>query len=89
MGLAIFGLHLILVGYLVFKSGYATKWMGILLGVLLAIAGLGYMVDSFGRLLLPSYTASVAQVTFVGEVLLIFWLLWKGIKGFPKELEDS
>jgi hypothetical protein len=25
--------------------------------------------------------------TFMGEVLLIFWLLRRGIKGFDKELE--
>jgi hypothetical protein len=26
---------------------------------------------------------------FVGEVLPIFWLLWKGIRGFDKELENK
>jgi hypothetical protein len=28
----------------------------------------------------------IAQFTFVAEVLLIFWLLWRGFKGFEKEL---
>jgi hypothetical protein len=27
------------------------------------------------------------MVTYIGEVLLIFWLLGRGIKGFDKELE--
>ncbi len=85
IGLAIFGLHLIVVGYLAFKSAYIPKW----LGVLLVIAGIGYMVDSFGKFLVPNYNLTIAAFTFVGEVLLIFWLLWKGIKGFGKELANK
>jgi hypothetical protein len=83
IGLVIFGLHLLVVGYLAFKSGYIPKW----LGVLLVIAGVGYMVDSFGKFLVPNYNLTIAGFTFIGEVLLIFWLLWKGIKGFDKKLE--
>lgn len=89
IGLVIFGLHLLVLGYLVFKSGYASKWWGVLLSILLVIAGLGYLADSIGKFLLPNYNASIAQFTFIGEVLLIFWLLWKGIKGFDKELEKK
>ncbi len=83
IGLVIFGLHLLVVGYLSFKSGYIPKW----LGVLLAIAGIGYMVDSFGKFLVPNYNLTIAGFTFIGEVVLIFWLLWKGIKGFDKNLD--
>jgi len=86
IGLVIFGLHLILVGYLIFKSGYAPQWLGIVLGLLLAIGGIGYMADSFGKFILPGYSGTIAQFTFIGEVALIFWLLWKGIKGFDKRL---
>ncbi len=78
LGLVLFGLHLLVLGYLVFKSGFIPQW----LGILLVIAGLGYMVDSFGEFLIPNYSLSIARFTFVGEFLLIFWLLWKGIKGF-------
>lgn len=81
IGLAIFGLHLLVVGYLVFKSGYLPKF----LGILVVIAGLGYLIDSLGKLLSPSYNVTIALFTFIGEVLLIFWLLWRGIKGFNKE----
>jgi hypothetical protein len=42
------------------------------------VAGLGYLVDGLGTLLLPGYAAVVAQFTFVGEVALIGWLLIKG-----------
>ena len=31
VGLVIFGLHLLVVGYLAFKSGYIPKWLGVLL----------------------------------------------------------
>ena len=82
IGLVIFGLHLLVLGYLAFQSGFIPKW----LAVLLVVASIGYIVDSFGKFLLPSYNISLAQFTFVGEALLIFWLLWRGIKGFDKEL---
>jgi hypothetical protein len=80
IGLVIFGLHLLVLGYLVFKSGYIPK----VLGILLAVASLGYLIDSFGKILLPNYNLTIAMFTFVGELLLIFWLLWRGIKGFDK-----
>lgn len=78
IGLAIFGLHLFLLGYLVFKSGYFPK----ILGILVIVASSGYLIDSFGKLLLPNYNMTIAMFTFIGEVLLIFWLFWRGIKGF-------
>lgn len=83
IGLAIFGLHLLVLGYLVFKSGYLPKF----LGILVVIAGLGYLIDNLGKLLSPNYNVTIAMFTFIGEVLLIFWLLWRGIKGFDKEPE--
>jgi hypothetical protein len=89
IGIVFFGLHLLILGYLVFKSGYAPKWLGILLGFLLFAAGLGYLADSFGKFLVPHYSLTIAGFTFIGEVLLIFWLLWKGIKGFDKSLEQN
>jgi hypothetical protein len=82
MGLILFGFHLLVLGYLVFKSGYVPKW----LGVFLVLAGVRYTVDGFGKTLSPDYNLNIAQFTFVGEVLLIFWLLWRGFKGFEKEL---
>jgi hypothetical protein len=78
IGLVVFGLHLLILGYLAFKSGFVPKW----LSILLFVAAIGYIVDSFGRFLSPQYTLSLAQFTFIGEALLIFWLLWRGVKGF-------
>lgn len=79
--LILFGFHLLLLGYLTFKSGYAPKW----LAIFLLLAALGYIVDGFGKMLSPAYNLSISQFTFIGEVLLIFWLLWKGIKGFDNK----
>ena len=81
IGLAFFGLHLAVLGYVVLKSGYIPKF----LGLMLFVSGMGYLTDSFGKLLLPHYSIAISEFTFVGEVLLIFWLLWKGIKGFDSD----
>ena len=83
MALVIFGFHLLVLGYLAFRSGYIPKW----LGVFLVLASVGYIVDGVGKFISPNYNLNIAQFTFVGEVLIIFWLLWKGIKGFDQSLE--
>ena len=76
-------LHLFILGYLVFKSGYIlfkSVYIPRILGVLLIIAAFGYLIDNFGKLLLPNYDANIAMFTFIGEVLLMLWLLIKGWK---------
>jgi hypothetical protein len=50
-GLVIFGLHLVIVGYLVLTSGNMPR----VLGLLVIIAGLGYTIDTFSALLLPGF----------------------------------
>src|SRR5215207_949866 len=85
MGLILFGVHLLVLGYLAFSSGYIPKW----LGIFLVLASVGYTVDGIGKMLSPDYSLNLAQFTFIGEVLLIFWLLWKGFRGFDKELEKK
>jgi hypothetical protein len=74
ISLVLFGLHLVLIGYLTYRSGYAPR----VLGVLLVIAGAGYLLDSLGGILSNSYSANVSAVTFIGEALLMVWLLVKG-----------
>ncbi|MFB4275940.1 MULTISPECIES: DUF4386 domain-containing protein [unclassified Nonomuraea] len=73
-GLLLFGVHLVLLGHLAYRSGYAPR----LLGVLLVIAGLGYLVDSLGVILVPGFAPTASMFTFVGEALLMLWLLIKG-----------
>ena len=76
VGLVFFGIHLSILGFLVFKSGYIPK----ILGILLFVAGLGYFIDSFLIFLLPDYQATIATFTFIGEALFMLWLLFKGVK---------
>ena len=62
-------------GYLIFKSGFLPRF----LGVLLVIAGLGYLADFILFFLFPDVGATISEFTFIGEVLLILWLLIKGV----------
>jgi hypothetical protein len=83
IGLVFFGIHLLLLGYLIFKSGYIPKT----LGVLLIIAALGYLIDSFASFLLPNYSEYetifmliVVVPGVVGELSFTLWLLFRGAK---------
>ena len=73
------GLWLLPMGYLVFKAGFISK----IPGVLLIIAGFGYLIDTFARLLLPNYgatiIATIISVTLFGELVFPIWLLIKGV----------
>ena len=73
-GLFLFGLHLLVIGYLAYRSGYVPR----LLGVLLAVAGFGYAFDSLVAVLSPNPPVEVATFTFVGEFLLALWLVIRG-----------
>jgi hypothetical protein len=70
------GLWLFPLGYLVYKSGYMPKFIGILL----IIGCVGYVVDSFTLILLPEFKITFSEFTFLGEVIFPLWLLIKGIK---------
>ena len=76
IGLVFFGIHLVILGYLVFRSGYVPR----ILGIVLAIAGVAYVTDSFGRFLFPNYTLDLATFVGWGEALFMLWLLYKGLK---------
>jgi len=73
-GLVLFGIHLLLIGYLVLRSGSVPK----IIGIALAVAGIGYLADAAGTLLIPGYSISIAAVTGIGEVVLMVWLLING-----------
>jgi len=70
-----FGLWLLPLGYLVYKSGFFPR----ILGVLLMIACFGYLIDVFTFSLLPDVEVVISEFTFVGELLLLLWLLIKGV----------
>lgn len=76
IGFVFFGIHLALLGYLVFKSDYIPG----ILGVLLIVAGLSYLIDYLAIILFPSFDVAISQVLGWGELLFMFWLLLKGGK---------
>ena len=70
------GLWLFPLGYLIIKSNFIPK----LIGVLIIVAGFGYLVDSIALFLLPDLNLDFSQYTFIGELILLLWLLIKGVK---------
>lgn len=75
-GLIFFCIHLILLGYLVFISGFVPRIMG----VLLIICGMGYCIDTLKPFLYPGFNSGFITVTFFGELIFMLWLLIKGGK---------
>jgi Domain of unknown function (DUF4386) len=76
------GLWLFPFGILIIRSGFIPRF----LGILLFIAGSGYLASSFTSLLLPSYRHLVDQFASIleaGELPIIFWLLIWGAKVPP------
>lgn len=83
VGLILFALHLVLIGYLAFRSSYVPKFVG----VVVFICGLGYLLDSFGNVLVENFSAPVTGFTFLGEVVLLIWLLgWGSRVKLPKNI---
>jgi hypothetical protein len=79
IALVFFGLHLAVLGYLVYRSTYFPR----VLGVLLALAAAGYLLDSFTFFLVPGYDGALSPVVLapavVAELAMILWLLLKGV----------
>ena len=69
------GLWLLPLGYLVFKSGFLPR----ILGILLIIAGFGYLIDFFTFFLFPNFDTTISLFTWWGELLFALWLLIKGV----------
>src|ERR687883_1833127 len=79
LGMVFFGLHLGVLGYLVYQSGFLPR----ILGILMVVSALGYLADSFTGFLVPQQSDTLATVVVVtaliGELPLTLWLLIKGV----------
>jgi Domain of unknown function (DUF4386) len=74
------GLWLFPLGYLVIKSAYAPK----VLGVLLILAGLSWTAEFFAIFLAPDLPG-FASIPGLGELVFAVWLLVKGVKVHASE----
>ncbi len=83
IALVCFGVHLLLLGVLIVKSDYVPHVLGVLVG----LAGLGYIVGKLAFVLLPDYGDAllllIAVLAIPGEFGLTGWLLWRGGKDRP------
>jgi hypothetical protein len=79
VALIFFGCVCLIDGYLIFRSGYLPKAVG----VLMQIAGLSYLTNSFALILAPDFASRIFPAilvpAFVGEASLCLWLLVKGV----------
>jgi hypothetical protein len=70
-----FGLWLLPMGYLVIKSTYIPK----VIGFFLIITCIGYLLDFLIFYLKPDFGVTISEYTWLGELLMVLWLLIKGV----------
>jgi hypothetical protein len=79
IGLVFFGIHLVLLGYLISRSNFLPP----ILGWLTAVAGLCYLTNSFVNLLSPTLQhylyPYILMPSGVAELALCLWLLVRGV----------
>lgn len=79
LALLFFGFTFLLHGYLIFKSNFLPK----VLGLMIQLGGLCYLSNSFVFFLAPSVSGSlfpwILLPCFVAELSLALWLLVKGV----------
>jgi hypothetical protein len=80
ISLFFFGFHLILLGYLCYRSAYIPR----ILAVLLSIGGLSYILNSLTWFLFPTLVSMIYPAILIpssiGELFFSLWLLIKGVR---------
>jgi hypothetical protein len=87
ISLVFFGIYCLLIGYLVFRSDFLPR----ILGVLMAIGGLSSLTDSFAIFLLPKLAARLPDIMVLAgfaELSLCLWLMVMGVN-VPKWEEKA
>ena len=78
--LLFFGIHLVILGYLIYKLPYFPR----ALAILLLIGGLCYFINSITWFLFPAFVKTIYPAIlipcFAGELLFSLWLLIKGVR---------
>ena len=79
IGLVFFGFYCFLIGFVIYKTNAIPR----IIGVLYAIAGLCYLINSFTMFLSKGFAnpmfVYLAIPIFIGELSVCLWLLIKGI----------
>jgi hypothetical protein len=80
IGGVFFGLHLLVLGYLLYRS----ELFPAILGGLIVVAGIGYLTESFTFFLVPTYepiaSTLVVVTAVVGEMALALYLIVRGVR---------
>lgn len=86
IGLVAFGFHLVVIGYLIYRSGVTSK----ILSIVLMVAGTAYVVDTVAHMVLSNYAdletvflVIVAVPSVIGEAWFGLWLLLRAGKEQP------
>jgi hypothetical protein len=75
-----FGFHLLVLGYLLYRS----ELFPAILGALVVLAAVGYLTESFAFLLAPAYESLASTIVLVtavvGEMALALYLVVRGVR---------
>lgn len=79
IALLFFGFTCVLSGTLIFRSGYLPKFLGVLMG----LAGVSYLVATYGALFAPAFGQAISPwillPVLIGESAMCLWLLLMGV----------
>lgn len=78
VALVFFGFHCLAIGWLIFRSTFLPRF----LGVLLIVAGLIYLFSTWVYLVFPAVALSfdIQLLSYGAEIVLCLWLLVMGVK---------
>lgn len=80
IGLVFFGFVCLIESYLLFKSGYFPK----IIGILFFVAGVCYLTNSFALLIAPQFShIAILAPCLIAELFFSLWLIFKGVN-LPK-----
>jgi len=89
IALVFFGFHCVVLGYLLFRSTFLPR----ILGLLLAIGGLGYMVNIFANVIPPAMRSHLFPYIMlpagIAEISLTLWLIIVGVNASKWKAQAS
>lgn len=89
ISLVFFGFFCLLIGYLIFNSGLLPRFLGVLMG----LAGLCYLTNSFSLFLAPEFASLlfpyILLPCLVAELALALWLVVMGVNVREWELKAA